>query len=153
MRSRASKDRRARSGRHSRRSRRALPSAGDGRLQAFLAEITAERAKARLKIVERSGELRLLHADEVFCLEADEDYVKVHTGKETVTWRTTLAHASESLDPGVFLRVHRSYIVNTGRVRKVTRIGKGEYFFELENGRKVGTGRTYREAVEAFINR
>jgi two-component system, LytTR family, response regulator len=141
---------------HARRriaARRALPPESDPRIRAFLADLGGERSESRLKVSERSGELRLIPAEEVLCLEADEDYVHVHTGKESIMWRTTLTRAGEGLDPNVFLRVHRSYIVNTGRIRKVSRLGKGEYSIELESGRKVGTGRSYREAVEAFMSR
>jgi len=132
--------------------RRALPPEDDPRIRAFLAQVTQERALGRLKISEKSGEIRLVPTDEVLCLEADEDYVQVHTRKETISSRTTLSRIGESRDPKIFLRVHRSFIVNTTRVRKVTRAGKGEYFLELEGGRKVGTGRSYREAVEAFLD-
>jgi two-component system LytT family response regulator len=132
--------------------RRALPPEDDPRIRAFLAQIASDRAVARLKIAEKSGELRLVPVDEVTCLEADADYVQVHTRKETICWRTTLTRVEQALDPQVFLRVHRSYIVNTARVRKASRMGKGEYFLELEGGRKIGTGRSYREAVEAFLN-
>lgn len=131
---------------------RALPSEDDPRLRAFLAELAVDRPNARLRIPEKNGEYRLLRPDEVFCLKADGDYVEVYTNTETMTWRTTLTDAGKSLDPSVFLRVHRSYIVNTGRVRRVSKLGKGEYYLELENGKKVGTGRSYREDVEAFVN-
>ena len=133
--------------------RRALPPEEDPRIRGFLADMGADRTTARLKVVEKTGEVRLIPPADVLWLEADEDYVQVHTGKETISWRTTLSHAGAGLDPHVFLRVHRSHIVNTERVRKVSRLGKGEYFLELENGKKVGTGRTYREAVEGFLNR
>ncbi len=133
--------------------RRRTPEGSDFRIRALLAELAGDRPSERLRIVERTGELRFIPADEVLWLEASEDLVLAHTRKETITWRTTLNRAAEALDPGIFLRVHRSIIVNTTRIRKVSRIGKGEYFLELEGGRKVGTGRTYREAVEAFLNR
>ena len=131
--------------------RRALPPEVDPRMRAFLAEVAAERSGKRLRIQEKNGEYRFLAPAEVFFLEADKDYVQVHTEKEKITWRTTLSEAGRGLDP-VFLRVHRSYIVNTSRVKKVRRLGKGEYFLEMENGRTVGTGRSYREIVEAFVN-
>jgi two-component system LytT family response regulator len=131
--------------------RRAIPPEFDPRIRAFLAEVTAERSEKRIRIQEKNGEYRFLWPGEVLFMEADKDYVQVYTSKETITWRTTLSEAGQGLDP-VFLRVHRSYIVNTSHVRRVSRLGKGEYFLEMENGKKVGTGRSYRETVEAFVN-
>lgn len=42
--------------------------------------------------------------------------------------------------------------MNTSHVRRVSWVGKGEYFLEMENGGKVGTGRSHREPTEAFVN-
>lgn len=135
------------------RARRGLPLENDPRVRALLADLAGERMGTRLKIAERDGELRFIEADEVYFLEAEQNQVRVHTGGGPVTWRTTLTEADRVLDPTIFLRVHRSYIVNTTHIRRVSRIGKGEYFLELANGRKIGTGRSYREAVESFMNR
>ncbi len=57
------------------------------------------------------------------------------------------------LDPDVFLRVHRSWIVNSERIRTVEPLWKGEYMLQLANGKSLGTGRTYRAVIEAFLNR
>jgi len=132
--------------------RRGVPQTSDPRIRALLAELAGGLGSDRLRIVEKSGELRFLPIDDVLWLEAEGDLVRVHTRKDSIIWRTTLTQAEATVDPAHFLRVHRSSIVNTRKVRRVVRIGKGEFFFELEGGRKIGTGRTYREAVEAFLN-
>ena len=131
--------------------RQTIPAEIDQRLRAFLADMAGQRSPKRIRIQEKSGEVRILSPAEVHYMEADKDYVQVHTTKDVITWRTTLAEAGHGLEPD-FLRVHRSYIVNTNRIRKVRRIGKGEYFLDMENGKTVGTGRSYRETVEAFLN-
>ena len=131
--------------------RRAIPPEFDPRMRAFLAEMPAGRSEKRIRVQEKNGEYRFFWPTEVLYLEADKDYVQLYTSKEKVTWRTTLTEAGQGLDP-VFLRVHRSYIVNTRHVKRVSRIGKGEYFLVMANGDKVGTGRSYRETVEAFVN-
>src|SRR5690606_12279106 len=131
--------------------RRAIPPEFDPRMRAFLSEMTADRSEKRIRVQEKNGEYRFFWPTEVLYMEADKDYVQVYTRKEKITWRTTLAEAGKGLDP-VFLRVHRSCIVNTRHVKRVSRLGKGEYFLVMENGDKVGTGRSYRETVEAFVN-
>ena len=131
--------------------RRAIPPEFVPRMREFLAEMTPDRSEKRIRVQTKNGEYRFFWPKEVLYMEADKDYVQLHTSKETVTWRTTLTEAGQGLDL-VFLRVHRSYIVNTRHIQRVSRIGKGEYVLVMANGDKVGTGRSYRETVEAFVN-
>ena len=79
--------------------------------------------------------------------------VLVHVGKEAYLWRKTLAEIEHTIDPGIFLRVHRSYIVNTAHIRQVKPLLKGEFAIVLTDGTMLDTGRTYREAVERFLSR
>lgn len=131
--------------------KRAVSARGEMQSPDGASDTSAVGGGIRLKIPEKNGGVRLVPAADVFCLEADADYVQVHTRKETFSWRATLARASEALDPATFLRVHRSFVVNTRRVTRAIPMGKGEFMLELENGKKVGTGRSYRDAVEAFV--
>ena len=71
-------------------------------------------------------------------LEAYGNFVKVHTGDETILASTTLSRLEELLTAGRFLRVHRSYIVAVSRVARVSSstVGVGE--------RRIPIGRSYR---------
>jgi two-component system LytT family response regulator len=65
--------------------------------------------------------------------------------------RDTLTHLAERLPPGLFLRVHRSTLVNTDRIREIQPWFGGEYAIVLTDGTKLTTGRRYRAAVQAFL--
>ena len=56
-----------------------------------------------------------------------------------------------TLDPRVFLRIHRSYIVNTGRIKHVKPLQRGEYTVFLGEATMFDTGRTYHDAIERFL--
>ncbi len=112
------------------------------------------RGTDRLVIREKeSGEFRVVRTQEVEWIEAEEGHVRVHVGKTVHLWRKTLTEVEHRLDPRVFLRLHRSFIVNSTRIRTVTPLWKGEYTVTLESGKKLGTGRSYRAVVEAFLER
>jgi two-component system LytT family response regulator len=49
------------------------------------------------------------------------------------------------------MRVHRSIIVNTERVREVQPWFKGDYVLIMHDGTKLRSGRTYRQSVQALI--
>jgi two-component system, LytTR family, response regulator len=84
-------------------------------------------------------------------VEALDNHVRLHTGRETLVVRDTLTHLAERLPPGLFLRVHRSTLVNTDRIREIQPWFGGEYAIVLTDGTKLTTGRRYRAAVQAFL--
>lgn len=124
-------------------------------VRSILAELRqrTEPGRDRLVIREKEGgAYQVVRADQIDWIEAKSGVVLVHSGKETYTIRQTLAEVEQRLDPQVFLRIHRSYIVNRTRIRSVEPLWKGEYLVKLASGKTLGTGRTYRAAVEAFLS-
>jgi len=100
----------------------------------------------------RTGTWNIVSRDDIDWIGADGSArVLVHVGKEAYLWRKTLAELEHTLDPREFLRVHRSFIVNTGRIRQVKPLLKGEFAIVLADGTVLDTGRTYRETVESFL--
>ena len=58
----------------------------------------------------------------------------------------------ESLDPEVFLRVHRSLIVNVGRIQSLQPAVHGEYVITLCNDVRLRSGRTYSDKLKALAD-
>jgi two-component system LytT family response regulator len=113
-------------------------------------EITADDRIA-LRV---DGRTLLIHTSTIDWLEAVDDYVRVRTttetGKVAHLVRCTMAAFEQRL-PSNFLRVHRSAIVNTDRVREIAPGAQGEYVVVLHDGTRVPTGRSYRANVTAFL--
>lgn len=84
-------------------------------------------------------------------VEALDNHVRLHTGRDTLLVRDTLTHLAERLPPGLFLRVHRSTLVNTDRIREIQPWFGGDYAIVLTDGTRITTGRRYRAAVQAFL--
>lgn len=119
------------------------------RLLERLAQPAAPQS-ARLPI-KRDGSVTFVRIEEIDWLEADGDYVRIHAGKATHVVRETITEALSKLPSGRFVRVHRSIVVNTERIREVQPWFKGDYVLILNDGTKLRTGRTYRTAVQALI--
>lgn len=88
----------------------------------------------------------LIPVNELFFLEADHVYTKVHLAKKTLLVRRSLNDIINELPADGFLRVHRSYIVNLSIVEEL-----GATFIKV-NGRKIPIGRSFREAVRESIS-
>lgn len=84
-------------------------------------------------------------------IEADGDYVRLHTGKSSHLLRSTLASLETQLDPAVFVRIHRSTIVRLARVRELQPYFHGEYVVFLHDGTKLKLSRSYRERLQAAL--
>ncbi len=93
----------------------------------------------------------VLGADEIEWIDAAGDYMCIHAGGKTHIIRETMKALQLRLDPSRFQRVHRSAIVNVGRVKELHPHSNGEYFLILDNGRELKLSRSYKEVVARFI--
>jgi two-component system LytT family response regulator len=84
-------------------------------------------------------------------VEAQGDYVKFHTGKESHILRETMTAAAERLDPTRFVRIHRSRIVNLDHVREIRPLWGGDYSVLMRDGTELTMSRTYRASLQAAL--
>lgn len=85
-------------------------------------------------------------------VDAAGDYMCVHAEGETYVLRGTMKRLEELLDPHVFVRVHRSAIVNRNRVRAMRPHRNGEYFLELSCDHQLKVSRKYRVNVQRLAD-
>jgi two-component system LytT family response regulator len=98
-------------------------------------------------IVKSRGRINFLPVSDIRWIGAEENYVRICTEKEHHLLRETMAHLEERLDPEIFLRVHRSSIVNLQYVKEIRSEKNGDFSVLLENGQKVPMSRSYRSRV------
>ncbi|HEX7243718.1 MAG TPA: LytTR family DNA-binding domain-containing protein [Longimicrobiaceae bacterium] len=93
----------------------------------------------------RKGERVLtLRVDDVDWMGAEDNYVRLHVGKESHLIRERMQALEERLDPRRFARIHRSTIVNLERVRELRPWSSGEFLVILRDGRELRLSRRYR---------
>jgi two-component system LytT family response regulator len=96
------------------------------------------------------GELVFVKVSSLDWIAAQGNYVSLHAGSESYLHRESLQNIAAELDP-VFLRVHRSAIVNIERVRKLAPAADGSASIVLQNGTTIPLGPTYRAALEEAL--
>jgi len=97
------------------------------------------------------GRILFLPVSEIRWIGAEENYVRISTGTESHLLRETMARIEERLDPGMFLRVHRSAIVNLTYVKEVRTSPQGEFTVLLVNGQKVPMSRSYHARIGELL--
>jgi two-component system LytT family response regulator len=79
--------------------------------------------------------------------------VLVQTAEQIYRVRETLNRIERRLPPEQFVRIHRSVIVNIKRVKEIQTWFQGDYVLILNNGKRVMSGRAYRDVVRRFTAR
>ena len=100
--------------------------------------------------VRSAGKTVFVDLADVDWLEASENYVRLHTGRANHLLHVAMNTIAKSLDPEVFLRIHRSIIVNTSRIKQLQPGPHGEYVITLGSGVRLQSGRTYSEKLKAM---
>lgn len=99
------------------------------------------------------GRILFLAVSEIRWIGAEENYVRICTQSETHLLRETMSRLEERLDPQMFLRVHRSSIVNLQYVKEVRTDADGECMVILVNGQKIPMSRSYRARIQEWLHR
>jgi two-component system, LytTR family, response regulator len=113
-------------------------------------EKNGERYTTRIVFRSR-GRILFLPVSEIRWIAAEENYVRISTHEESHLLRETMARLEERLDPQLFLRVHRSAIVNLQHVKEVRSESDGENAVVLVNGQRVPMSRSYRSRVHRLM--
>jgi len=96
-------------------------------------------------------EVTRVDINDIQWIDAAGDYMCVHTGEQTHIMRRTMKELEEQLDPRLFVRIHRSAIVNIKYVQKLVSHVSGEYHLILANGSELKVSRSHRDNVKTMI--
>jgi two-component system LytT family response regulator len=102
-------------------------------------------------VVKSGGRLFFLRSEEIDWIEAAGNYVRLHVGADAHLLRETMTSIEARLNPEVFFRIHRSYIVNIERIKELQPWFNGEYVVILRNGTKLTLSRGYREKLQEKV--
>ncbi len=109
--------------------------------ESVIAQNEAESADQGSISVKADYKTQIVKIADIVYLESAGEYVRLHIeGAPTITTLFRLKNMETSLPANLFLRVHRSYIVNLKRISSYT---KGRIF--LDNGEYIPLGENYKE--------
>lgn len=101
--------------------------------------------------VRMRGEVVFIKVSSIDWIGAAGNYVRLNVGTESHLLRESLQNIALELDPAVFLRVHRSAIVNIERVRKLVPAADGSLSIILHDGAVVPLGPNYHADLEKAL--
>lgn len=102
-------------------------------------------------VVKDNGLIRIIPANEIHYLEADDDYVRIVTKGGTYLKKSTLAHLEQTLDPQQFVRVHRSYLIPVSQLLRIEPYEKESHIALLQCGAKVTVSKTGMAKLKGLL--
>jgi two-component system, LytTR family, response regulator len=88
-------------------------------------------------VVKTAGKIKIIAVPDIQYLEADDDYVKIHTSEGAFLKNKTLSSFEKTLDPQLFVRSHRSFMINIQEITKLVPHEKENYLAILKSGSSV----------------
>jgi len=101
--------------------------------------------------VRNNGRVVFVKLTDIDWIEAADNYVCLHCGRETHIVRETMNELEARLNPAQFLRVHRSSIVNLDRVKELQPWFRGDYRIVLRDGTELTLTKNHREKLESRL--
>jgi two-component system LytT family response regulator len=98
-------------------------------------------------MVRTGGKVVLLRTEDVDWFEAEGDYVCLHCQGKKHLVRAKISDFEDRLQSGDFVRIHRSIIVNTSRIKEMQPLYHGDYVVLLHDGTRLTMTRSFRERV------
>jgi two-component system LytT family response regulator len=97
------------------------------------------------------GRILFLPVSDIRWIGAEENYARICTGAEKHLLRETMSHLAEKLDPQMFLRVHRSAIVNLQYLKEVRTEPSGEFTVVLVDGQRIAMSRSFHARISEWM--
>jgi len=104
-------------------------------------EVLEEASKSPVQsnrvVVKDGGKIKIIPVAHIQYLEAADDYVKIITSDGSFLKKKTMSFFEDSLESFHFVRVHRSYIINTQLITRIDAHEKDSHLALLSTGVRV----------------
>jgi len=104
------------------------------------------------RIVVKDGQdISIIPLEKIRWIEAQDDYVMIHTLQKKFLKQKTMKYFEEHLNPKDFIRIHRSFIVAAKEIKKIELVEKETYQVVLEDRKTLPLSRTGYGKLKDFF--
>lgn len=101
--------------------------------------------------VQKSEKLFNLPVEEIIYLEASGDYTIITTKGDQFVSSSGIGKLEEIMNPELFIRVHRSTIINLNYLKEIERHFNGGMVVKMQNGKSFPVSRTYAKVIRKKV--
>lgn len=117
-------------------------------ISSLLSFLKPESKRADRLVVKSNGRILFIRTTDVDWVEAADNYVSLHVGKESYLLRETMNSLEGRLPAEQFVRISRSAIVNIEQIRELKPLFHGDYAVILRNDTQLTLSRSYRSKLQ-----
>jgi two-component system, LytTR family, response regulator len=103
-------------------------------------------------IVRTGSRIQIVLVEDIDWIGAAGDYTELHVRGRSHLLRETMNSLEQNLNPAEFLRIHRSRIVRTSRIRELRSIENREFMVSLSDRSEHRSSRTYADRLEHWLS-
>ncbi|HEX8613771.1 MAG TPA: response regulator [Telluria sp.] len=128
----------------------ARTSVGKGGVDALLRE-SALRGRPLERVLIRDGaRVHIIAAAQIDYIEAQDDYVRISAGGRHYLKNQRMAELEKELDPAVFVRVHRSWMLNLGALDRIEQ-RRDSHTAILKDATRIPVSRSGYQKLRALV--
>lgn len=122
----------------------------DPSVRELAAEARAHRFLERI-LVREGARIHVLPIERLDYAEAQDDYISLAAGGQKIRKQQTLSDLESQLDPGRFVRIHRSYLLNLDRLARLELYAKDSRVAILRDGSRLPVSRAGYGRLKAWL--
>lgn len=104
------------------------------------------------RIVVKTGtKIKIIPVQEIHYLEAADDYVKIITAEGAFLKKQTMGYFEDVLDASLFVRTHRSYMINVHEITRIDPYEKENHIALLKSGAKIPVSRAGYPKLKSIL--
>jgi two-component system LytT family response regulator len=103
-------------------------------------------------VVKNQGKITFIPVSTILSIESEGNFVKVHTQEGQKLASYTFKQLEAILDPKVFTRIHKSYMVNLDFIESIEPYFHGDYHLVLTDGSKIKLSRNYKDSLDLILH-
>jgi two-component system LytT family response regulator len=122
-----------------------------GQESAALRDLTQPQGRLERLLVRDRNQVHVLPLDKVECVEAQDDYIRIVCQGKSHLKTQSLTDLEGRLDPALFVRVHRSWIISLAHLKNIERLAKDSFVAVMHSGQQVPISRAGHERIRALL--
>jgi two-component system LytT family response regulator len=107
--------------------------------------------QAQRIVVKWNGKIKIIPMQEIQYLEAADDYVRIYTAEGAFLKNKTMGYFEKTLSPALFVRTHRSFMINVHQITRIEPYERESYMGILKSGAKVPVSKSGYQKLKAVL--
>jgi two-component system LytT family response regulator len=112
-------------------------------------ELTATKYFSRI-LIENGNKYINIVVKDIMYIEAEKDYCWLHTATKSYLSNYGIGMLEQKMDPSLFIRIHRSYIINIEQIKELHKEGSTAHVI-MWNEKSLNVSRSYMDDLKKLL--